>query len=1147
MPRIPDAEVARLKQSVRLEVLAERRGMTLERGGGAEVKARCCFHQDDTPSLFINTTANLYQCFGCGAKGDVIAWVRELEGLNFPDAVAWLVAFERGEAAPEPQGKRVGRVQLECPISEGSEGSALVAEVARFYHRTLIDDPLATAGEARALLERRRLWYPDLIRRHAVGFDDRSLGTRLPSKQVQAGSRVRSRLEAVGLYRSTGHIHFRGCVTFPIEDQHTGEIISLYGRRAQKAKDDIRHVNLPGPRRGVWNAGGCRAAAGDRDGAVILCEAVMDALSFVAHGQPHATACLGVNGFTDDLRDFLKAHARTVFLAFDRDAPGDRAALEIGEALIGMGLSVHRVQFAAGQDANAAVCTAADPAEMLSGVLRLAPWMGGPPRVSVPALPGRDAAGYAHRVESGGDTSREWIGENSGENSSAAERKDAAVDGGPASAGALIRDAAADASFSAAPVVSVDPAPASGPAPAVGSAAASALPPGMAETGPDELTATFPPRLWRVRGWQANTSYDRLKVAVRVIDHGPSGVAGPATAAGSGLVWGDQVDLASAKQRQAAVAAAAAELGIPGETLKAELSALWLAVESLQDRHLQAQRQAANPAPVDPVAAMTPERNAAAAAFLRRADLLSAIVQHGDACGVVGEAANVEVAYLAAISRKMPDPLAVLIQASSSAGKSSLQDGVFRFIPPEDKLELTDMTGAALRYMAEDALSHKAVAVAEDDGASNAVYSIKIMQSAGGLRIAVPVKNPTTNELETKVREVRGPVAFFQTSTKPTIDEELQNRCLVLTVDESRTQTAAVHQRQRDLETVAGYRARQAAAAIFDLHHDAQRLLAPVRVFNPYAPHLGFTTISPRTRRDHAKYLRLIRTIAFLRQFQRTLHRLPDGTPYIEATLDDIADANRLAAAVLGRGLDELAPQTRRLLTTLGALVDAQARAQGVPPAAVRFTRRQVREHTGLSPTQVHVHLTRLIDLEYVHPHRVGSGGGLVYELAWTGEGQQGERFCLGLIAIPELTRRLAAATALPDGLALSPAAPALALVPPASAAGTAADSSLSAAAAVAAPAEMVSAESVPIPSMADGIRGSEASHSAPIRPAFGPDSVGFRGGENDEIDGESRTIPADDPESAEKALREDDPAERHTVGGTVPLAVASAVPAAVA
>ena len=1071
MPRIPDADVSRLKQAIRLEVLAERRGLVLEHSSGHEVKARCCFHQDETASLFINTTSNLYQCFGCGAKGDVIAWVQTLEGVGFPDAVAWLAAFEQGSPPPALVGKRAGRVPLQCPLSEGAEGAALIGEVARFYHQTLLADPLATAGEARALLERRRLWFPELIRQHVVGFDDRSLGTRLPSKQVKAGERVRSRLEAVGLYRSTGHVHFRGCVTFPIHDAHSGEIVSIYGRRAQKATDDTRHVNLPGPRRGVWNAAGCRTAAAERDASLILCEAVIDALSFVAHGQPHATACLGVNGFTDDLRDFVKAHARTVYLAFDRDAAGDRAASEIGDVLMRMGMSVYRVQFAAGQDANAAVCTAADPAEMLASVVRLAPWVGGAPRIVVPALPGRDAAATTGAAIT--TAAEEEIAAAVGD---AHDTKRCAEKSADPTASAP-RPAAAD-SFSVAmsSVVSIT-APA---AAAAAAAAAAGLPVGFSETGPDELTAEFPPRQWRVRGWRANTSYDRLKVALRVIDTGSS-------VAGGGQIWGDQIDLANGKQRQGAVVAAAAELGTAAEIIKAELASVWLAVESLQDRHIRAQQQTTKPVSVDQVAAMTPERTAAAAAFLRRADILSAIVHHADACGVVGEAANVEVCYLAGISRKLADPLAVLIQASSSAGKSSLQDGVFRFIPPEDKLELTDLTGAALRYLGEDALCHKAVAVAEDEGAANAVYSIKVMQSAGSLRIAAPVKNPITNELETKVREVRGPVAFFQTSTKPAIDEELQNRCLVLTVDESREQTQAVHARQRDLETVAGFRSRQQATAIFELHHDAQRLLAPLRVFNPYAPHLTFISTSPRTRRDHAKYLRLIRVIAFLRQKQRPLQRLGDGTTYIEATLDDIADANRLAAAVLGRGLDDLAPQTRRLLQALKVLVDGLARAQAITPDAVRFTRRMVREHTAMSPTQLHVHLTRLIELEYVHAHRIGSGGGMAYELAWTGEGQDGQRFCLGLIDVADLGRRSATA----------------ALVT------STAESSL----------------------MIHGIRGLEAPHSGVIRPGFGPHSGEFLGAVIEQISDQTRSFRIDDADSPGKALQETVPASDHTVG----------------
>src|SRR5581483_2975252 len=104
------------------------------------------------------------------------------------------------------------------------------------------------------------------------------------------------------------------------------------------------------------------------------------------------------------------------------------------------------------------------------------------------------------------------------------------------------------------------------------------------------------------------------------------------------------------------------------------------------------------------------------------------------------------------------------------------------------------------------------------------------------------------------------------------------------------------------------------------------------------------------TRRDHMKYLTLIRTIALLHQHQRpvkTIEHRGKVMPYIEATLDDIALANRLAHQVLGRSLDELAPQTRRLLMALDRMVSEGCGREHVSRGEFRFSRRQVREYTG--------------------------------------------------------------------------------------------------------------------------------------------------------------------------------------------------------
>ena len=176
---------------------------------------------------------------------------------------------------------------------------------------------------------------------------------------------------------------------------------------------------------------------------------------------------------------------------------------------------------------------------------------------------------------------------------------------------------------------------------------------------------------------------------------------------------------------------------------------------------------------------------------------------------------------------------------------------------------------------------------------------------------------------------------------------------------------------------------------VLDAHRAAQALLRPLAVVNPHAEALTFASDRVRLRRDHVKYLALIDAIALLHQHQREVRTVEvDGATveYIEATPTDIALANRLAHAVLGRSLDELPPQTRRVLVALDGWVSAQATAAGMERAAVRFTRRSVRGPLGLSDTQLRVHLERLVQLEYVQVHAGRQGQLYAYSLHFDGD-----------------------------------------------------------------------------------------------------------------------------------------------------------------
>jgi hypothetical protein len=395
----------------------------------------------------------------------------------------------------------------------------------------------------------------------------------------------------------------------------------------------------------------------------------------------------------------------------------------------------------------------------------------------------------------------------------------------------------------------------------------------------------------------------------------------------------------------------------------------------------------------------------AALELLRDPRLLERILADFAACGVVGEETNKLVGYLAAVSRKLEEPLAVIIQSSSAAGKTSLMDAVLSFMPEEDRVKYSAMTGQSLFYMSETDLKHKILAIVEEAGAEKATYALKLLQSEGELMIASTGKDPSTGRLVTQEYRVEGPVMIFLTTTAVEVDEELLNRCLVLTVDEEREQTRAIHRQQREKQTLEGLLARRARPAVLKVHQDAQRLLRPLLVANPYARRLTFLDDRTRTRRDHVKYLTLIRAIALLHQYQRevkTAEHRGVVVPYIEVTLEDVAVANRLAHQVLGRSLDELAPQTRRLLMALDTMVREACETLSIDPSDFRFTRKVVREKTGLGHSQVHVHLSRLVELEYVQMHR-GNEGAQVYELLYDGLGKDGTPFLTGLLDVQAL------------------------------------------------------------------------------------------------------------------------------------------------
>jgi DNA primase len=396
--------------------------------------------------------------------------------------------------------------------------------------------------------------------------------------------------------------------------------------------------------------------------------------------------------------------------------------------------------------------------------------------------------------------------------------------------------------------------------------------------------------------------------------------------------------------------------------------------------------------------------------FLKDPLLFNRILSDFEAIGITGENSNKLMGYIAAISRKLDEPLSILIQSRSAAGKSTLQDAIIKFIPPEDYVKYTRLTGQALFYKEEDSLSHKLIAVEEGQGAKDASYSIRNIQSSKYLSIAATGKDAVTGKLKTEEYRVKGPVALMITTTEVELDYETANRFVPLTIDESREMTERILQKQREQETLEGFIMKSQTERIIKRHHNAQRLLRPLFVINPYASHLTFPSDSLRARRDHKKYLGLIKAIAFIHQYQREIKSLEDNgaaIQYIEVTLEDIEKANCLASEVLGRTLDELSPPSRLLLRMIREMVEAKCKETKTTPKEYRFRRKDIREWSQWSDFQVKCHIKQLEDMEYLYSITGRRGKEYVYELLYRGGGEDGKPFLMGINSSEQLRKKL--------------------------------------------------------------------------------------------------------------------------------------------
>jgi hypothetical protein len=312
--------------------------------------------------------------------------------------------------------------------------------------------------------------------------------------------------------------------------------------------------------------------------------------------------------------------------------------------------------------------------------------------------------------------------------------------------------------------------------------------------------------------------------------------------------------------------------------------------------------------------------------FLKQKDLLTKTNELIGKSGVIGEEVNRLLMYIIFTSRKREQPLHVIGLGSSGTGKTHLQEKVGELIPEEERVSITTLSENAFYYFGKQELKNKVILIEDLDGAENALYPLRELQTKKRIVKTIASKN-TKGETQTKYLVVEGPVCVAGCTTKEHIYEDNANRSFLIYLDESIIQDEKIMQYQRQLSAgeINTYKQKE----IQEFLQNTQRVLKPITIRNPFANKLNLPQSVFKPRRTNNHYLQFIEAITFYHQWQR--HRQFDketGEEYIETTLEDIENANMLLKEVLLRKSDELTGSCRNYLETLKTYLKAKKKKE---------------------------------------------------------------------------------------------------------------------------------------------------------------------------------------------------------------------------
>ncbi len=298
--------------------------------------------------------------------------------------------------------------------------------------------------------------------------------------------------------------------------------------------------------------------------------------------------------------------------------------------------------------------------------------------------------------------------------------------------------------------------------------------------------------------------------------------------------------------------------------------------------------------------------------LLRNPKLIGVIKSDIKKVGLVGEMLNGLLIYLSCISRILDEPISIVVKGESSGGKSCLVGTITKLFPKSEIKEFTYISAKALMHMSQD-LSHKVIVIVERHGSEASDYSVRTLQSEGMIRVATVEKNEKTSKHATVEKEVKGPVAFLETTTNPHLHPENQTRVFTIYIDCSQTQTGRIHVKQKEKYKPHSLDKAIDKDLIIRKHHAMSQLLKPYKVLIPFIDNINFPTGKPRYRRDFPRFLSLIEVSALIHQYQRE-KQVIDGVEVLLAHPDDYRLAYNIVVKFFIEDLHDVHPKSQTLL-----------------------------------------------------------------------------------------------------------------------------------------------------------------------------------------------------------------------------------------